>query len=83
MLASIQKFDTPLEQATTSSLESLKAYTKARRIQGEQGEDAAIPLLKHAIELDPNFALAYVDLGIFSRFQLGQARDSLPRGLPV
>jgi eukaryotic-like serine/threonine-protein kinase len=76
-LASIQKFDTPLEQATTSSLESLKAYTEARRIQGEQGEDAAIPLLKHAIELDPNFALAYVDLGIFSRFQLGQARDSL------
>jgi serine/threonine protein kinase len=64
-LATITRFDKPLEEATTSSLEALKAYTDARRVQSEKGEAEAIPLLKHAVELDPNFALAYVDLGIF------------------
>jgi len=63
-LATIHTFDKPLEEATTSSLEALKAYTEARRIQSEKGEIQAIPLMKRAIELDPNFALAYVDLGI-------------------
>ena len=67
-LATMNKFDKPLEQATTSSLEALKAYTEARRVQSEKGEAEAIPLLKHAVELDPNFALAYVDLGIFYGF---------------
>jgi tetratricopeptide (TPR) repeat protein len=60
---SIQKFDTPLAQATTSSLEALKAFTlgEAEFNRGEQL--AAMPLFKHAIELDPNFALAYARLG--------------------
>lgn len=63
-LASVQKFDTPLEQATTSSLEALKAYSLGRKIQYEQGSPASIPLFKQAIELDPNFAVAYTALGI-------------------
>ena len=55
-LASIQKFDTPVEQATTSSLEALKAYSLAVRAGGATPYTS---LLQHAIELDPNFALAY------------------------
>ena len=78
-LATIQKFDKPLEEATTSSLEALKAYTEARKVQGEKGEEEAIPLLKHATELDPNFALAYVDLGIFysGLGQISLSRENL------
>ncbi len=58
-LASIQTFDAPIEQATTPSLEALKAYSLGREqhLNGHYLE--AIPLLKHATELDPNFALAY------------------------
>jgi len=63
-LSAIQKFDTPLEQATTSSLEALKAYTLSRETMNEKSEVAAIPMMKHAIELDPNFALAYAKMGI-------------------
>ncbi len=78
-LATINKFDKPLEEATTSSLEALKAYTEARRVQSEKGEAEAIPLLKHAVELDPNFALAYVDLGIFYNLQTNLANENLTR----
>ncbi len=60
---SIQRFDTPIEQASTTSLEALKAFSMAQA-QRAKGKDAdAIPLFKHAIELDPNFALAYAKLG--------------------
>ena len=63
-LASLQKFDVPLEQATTSSLDALKAYTQAQRAK-EKGDDAAARVLfSRAIELDPNFALAYAALGV-------------------
>ena len=76
-LATISKFDKPLEEATTSSLEALQAYTQARRVQSEKGEAEAIPMLKHAVELDPNFALAYVDLGIFYTLQTNLAADNI------
>lgn len=58
-LGSIQRFDTPVQQATTSSLEALRAYSLGLREANEKGEADAIPLLKRAIELDPNFAAAY------------------------
>jgi serine/threonine protein kinase/Flp pilus assembly protein TadD len=58
-LATVQKFDTPLEQATTSSLEALGQYTAGLRVENQQGDVAAIPFCKRAIELDPNFAKAY------------------------
>jgi tetratricopeptide (TPR) repeat protein len=62
-LASVQKFDMPLQQATTSSLEALKAFTLGDG-QHNMGEDtAAIPFYQRAIELDPNFAMAYARLG--------------------
>jgi serine/threonine protein kinase/Tfp pilus assembly protein PilF len=62
-LASVQKFDVPLLQATTSSLEALKAYSAGMTALHRQGDLAAIPLFQHAIELDPNFAMAYDALG--------------------
>ncbi len=63
-LSSIQKFDTPVEQATTSSLEALKAYSLGKKLQVDSGDEEALPSYKRAIELDPNFALAYADLGL-------------------
>ena len=63
-LASIQKMDKPIEDATTSSLEAFKAFALGEA-QKERGDDAAaIPLYEHAVELDPNFALAYGRLGV-------------------
>jgi tetratricopeptide (TPR) repeat protein len=61
-LASIQKFDTPVTEATTSSLEALKAYAAADEMRNGGGEAESIPLFQHAVELDPNFALAYARL---------------------
>jgi len=61
-LASIQKFDTPVTEATTSSLEALKAYAAADELRNGGGETESIPLFQHAIELDPNFAMAYARL---------------------
>ncbi len=63
-LASVQKFNKPLEEATTPSLEALQAYSQGRKLQGEQGDAAAVPYLKRALELDPNFAVAYAALGV-------------------
>jgi tetratricopeptide (TPR) repeat protein len=62
-LASAQKFDTPLNQATTSSLEALRAYTLGGKARQELGNPEAIPFYKRAIELDPDFAMAHEQLG--------------------
>jgi tetratricopeptide (TPR) repeat protein len=61
-LASIQKFDTPVTEATTSSLEALKAYAAADEMRNAGGEAESLPLFEHAVELDPNFAQAYARL---------------------
>jgi eukaryotic-like serine/threonine-protein kinase len=65
-LSTIQKFDTPLEQATTPSLEALKAYSLGMQAVRTKGPEAASPFFKHAVELDPNFAVAYAYLGIMA-----------------
>ena len=62
-LSTVRKFDTPLEQATTSSLEALKAASSGNEVLYADGPSAAIPFFKRAVELDPNFALAYAWLG--------------------
>jgi len=61
-LASLQKLEVPVE-ATTSSLEALKAYGNGRKALDERGLFEAIPFFKRATEIDPNFASAYLDLG--------------------
>jgi serine/threonine protein kinase/Tfp pilus assembly protein PilF len=80
-LASVTKYNQPLEEATTSSLEALQQYSEQRRAQREQGDAAAIPYGKRAIELDPNFALAYASLGTNygNLSQLSLARENLQK----
>ena len=63
-LNTLQKFDAPLEQATTPSLEALKAFSSGFKIHITAGDAAAVPFYRRAIELDPNFALAYLWLGL-------------------
>ena len=72
-LSSVQKFGVPMEQATTNSLEALKALTLGAKTFREKGDVDAIPFNRRAIELDPNFAMAYLKLGI-NFFNLHQRR---------
>ena len=62
-LATVQKFDVPLAEATTPSLEALKAFSLATKTVREKGSAAALPYDQRAIELDPNFAMGYLDVG--------------------
>jgi eukaryotic-like serine/threonine-protein kinase len=62
-LASVQQFATPLEQATTSSLDALKAFSLGQGLHNHLEDSASIPDLQRAVELDPNFAMAYAVLG--------------------
>ena len=62
-LSTVQKFDTPLEQATTPSLEALKAYSSGYKVAHSERGRRSDSVFQHAIELDPNFAIAYAWLG--------------------
>ncbi|MFY9645590.1 MAG: tetratricopeptide repeat protein, partial [Terriglobales bacterium] len=62
-LATVQKFDTSLPEATTFSLDALQAYSRGREVLNEKGPAAALPYRQRAIELDPNFAMGYLVLG--------------------
>jgi serine/threonine protein kinase/tetratricopeptide (TPR) repeat protein len=71
-LSTVQKFDAPLEQATTPSLEALQAYSMGRKQLIWNGDaEAAVPLFQRAISLDPNFAMAHHSLGL-SYLHLGE-----------
>jgi len=70
-LTTVQKFDVPVE-ATTPSLEALKAYSMGITTGRTKGDAEAIPFMKRAVELDSNFAMAYVGLGV-EYANLGQA----------
>jgi len=78
-LLSVQKFDVPLAEATTSSLEALKAYSLGERAFQEKGGLAALPYHQRAIEHDPNFAKAYESIGAdyFAVGELGRASEYL------
>ncbi len=62
-LSTVQKFEKPLREATTSSLEALQAYSRGRQLIGANDFAGSIPVLKRAIQLDSNFAMAYAVLG--------------------
>jgi Flp pilus assembly protein TadD/tRNA A-37 threonylcarbamoyl transferase component Bud32 len=74
-LVSVQKYDKPLSEATTSSLEALKAFSLGDMKHQSFDELAALPLYQHAVELDPNFAMAYARLGTVYN-NLGQSELS-------
>jgi serine/threonine protein kinase/tetratricopeptide (TPR) repeat protein/class 3 adenylate cyclase len=61
-LSSVRSYDTPVEEATTPSLEALQAYSRALRTRYSNGDNEALPLFRRAVELDPNFATAYTSL---------------------
>jgi len=84
-LVSVQQFSVPLEEATTPSLDALQAYTQSRIKQGERGEAAAIPYLKLAVDLDPNFALAYAALGTthFHLYEYNAATTNLQKAFDL
>jgi eukaryotic-like serine/threonine-protein kinase len=76
-LATVQKFDVPLEQATTTSLEALKAYSLGTKIARQKDSAAALPYDQRAIQLDPHFAMGYAALGndYSSLTELGRASE--------
>jgi tetratricopeptide (TPR) repeat protein len=74
--SSITKFDKPLEEVTTSSLDALKAFSEGDRIAAQKGNLESLPFLKRAVDLDPNFAIAYDGLGVLYS-NLGQTTPSI------
>jgi eukaryotic-like serine/threonine-protein kinase len=62
-MTTVQNFDVPLSEATTSSLEALKAHSQGVKALNEKGASEGLPYFQHAIELDPNFAMGYSALG--------------------
>jgi serine/threonine protein kinase/tetratricopeptide (TPR) repeat protein len=79
-LNSVQKFDTPIEQATTPSLEALQAYSAGRKTMVGKGDSAAAaPFFSRATQLDPKFAIAYAALGnAYSNLaEMGLAADNI------
>ena len=73
----MQKFDVPLAEATTSSLEALKAYSLSTKADSEKGHVASLPYDQRAIEIDPNFAMGYRAVGndYISMQQAGRASE--------
>ncbi len=84
-LATVQRFDVPLEQATTSSLEALKAFSLGQRADREKGPGAALPYNQRAIQLDPNFAMGYLAVGgeYFSLAEPGRASEYFTRAFQL
>ena len=74
-IGSVQKFETPLEAATTSSLDALKEFSLGEGEHQRFNDEAAIPHLKRAIELDPNFAMALATLGVADN-NTGNSKDA-------
>ena len=84
-LATVKRFDVPLEQATTSSLEALKAYSLGQKADREKGPGAALPYNQRAIQLDPNFAMGYLAVGgeYFSLAEPGRASEYLTKAFQL
>jgi serine/threonine protein kinase/Tfp pilus assembly protein PilF len=77
-LTTVQQYATPLDEATTPSLEALQAYSQARKAQFTKGLAAALPFYQRAVHLDPNFAMAYANMAtVYKNLnEVGQAAES-------
>jgi serine/threonine protein kinase/Tfp pilus assembly protein PilF len=64
-LATVQEHDVRLEEATTSSLEALQAYSVGWKTNASSGDEAGLPFFKRALEIDPKFAMGYASLALF------------------
>ena len=62
-ISTVQQLDVPLAQATTSSLEALQAYSLGQRAEEQQGSQAALGFFQRSVQLDPNFAMGYLEIG--------------------
>ena len=84
-LATVQTFDVPLAQATTPSLEALKAYSLGIKAGGEKGSAAALPYFQRAIEIDPNFAMGYLLLGDYynNLSEVGRASEYVTKAFQL
>ena len=76
--ATVEKHSTPLAEATTPSLEALKAYSTGMKVVVSSGNAAAIPFFRRAVEIDPNFAMAYAQFGAFVQ-RVWESRCCRPR----
>jgi DNA-binding winged helix-turn-helix (wHTH) protein len=84
-LGSVQKYDVPQENVTTSSLEALNAYSLGLKARHEKGDFDSIPFFRQAIQLDPNFAMAYLQLGneYWNLEEADQARPYLEKAFAL
>ena len=84
-LGSVQKYSTPLAEATTPSLEALQAYSLGRRTNSAKGDTAALPFYKRAAELDPTFALAYASMAVaYSNLnEVGRAAETAKKAFDL
>ena len=80
-LSSVQQYATPVEEATTPSLEALQAYSLGSKTRATSGDADALPFYKRAVALDPNFAIAYRSLAVvYGNFgELGRAAENSRR----
>src|SRR4029453_9800447 len=80
-LGSREKYDVNIEQATTSSLEALKAYAMANDERAKGRDREALTFYNRAVDLDPNFAMAYARIGVFyiNREQMETAKEYLQK----
>jgi len=84
-LTTVQKLDVPLAEATTSSLEALKAYSLGLKAGDDKGPAAALPYHQRAIQLDPNFAIGYAAVGndYASLGELGRASEYVTKAFQL
>ncbi len=80
-LSTIQKFDKPVEQATTSSLEAMKAFSMGDELRDRGKQFESIPFFTRALELDPNFAMAYARMGVIygNMGEADRARENIAK----